>query len=397
MLRNRSGFGPVLHPALLAVAIILNGLDSAGAGPADSVRIARFSGDLAGAISYTLDDGMRDQAENVVPWLDQQGIKATFWVVAGWTVETDDIAKTVAGDRYGGIGWQTLVRMQANGHEIGNHSWGHPDLTYCDSAALEGEVNKACSLITARIGVSPYAFCCPFNTWNEKVKAKIFERHFAAREFCTGMGNTMTTQGMNAVVQNAIRQKSWVVTMIHGITMGYDAFADPQQLAAHLAYVKTIRDSLWIATFGQVSRYVKERDSTLMTVTPVAAHEILVQLDCRLKAPAFSAPLTVVVPVGRVISAQARREGSTAALPLAVKSDRLLVDIVPGGAAVRITWQTPASGVVSGKPAIRTATASAGISCDAKGRVIDASKHRRGVKTRHPVAIIDAGSISDGK
>ena len=46
-----------------------------------AARIARFSGDCAAAISYTFDDGLRDQYMTAVPMLNELGFRGTFFII----------------------------------------------------------------------------------------------------------------------------------------------------------------------------------------------------------------------------------------------------------------------------------------------------------------------------
>lgn len=44
-------------------------------------RIAQFSGDYAAAISYTFDDGLRDQYTAAEPMLNEEGFRGTFFII----------------------------------------------------------------------------------------------------------------------------------------------------------------------------------------------------------------------------------------------------------------------------------------------------------------------------
>ena len=99
------------------------------------VRIARFQGDRQGAISLTFDDGLRDQYDLAVPILNRLDFKATFFIIAGRTPETDEEAQAKRPGDWGGISWPQIKTLAAQGHEIGNHSWTHAPLTKIDDAA----------------------------------------------------------------------------------------------------------------------------------------------------------------------------------------------------------------------------------------------------------------------
>jgi peptidoglycan/xylan/chitin deacetylase (PgdA/CDA1 family) len=67
----------------------------------------------AGYVTFTFDDGPRENTEKLLDTLDGLGINAVFF----WTGEK--IKARVP----------TVQRAVADGNVIGNHSWNHPDLT----------------------------------------------------------------------------------------------------------------------------------------------------------------------------------------------------------------------------------------------------------------------------
>ena len=85
-------------------------------------------------VHLTFDDG--PSAETTPQLLDQlkkAGIKATFFVV-GRNIEN-------AGGR------AIVERMAAEGHQIGNHTYSHPNLTQLDLAGIEQEIKQTEDLI----------------------------------------------------------------------------------------------------------------------------------------------------------------------------------------------------------------------------------------------------------
>ncbi|MFJ6001784.1 polysaccharide deacetylase family protein [Arthrobacter sp. NPDC092385] len=66
-----------------------------------------------GNVTFTFDDGPRENTEKVLDALDGYGIDAVFF----WN------GQKIKGRE------RTVTRALAEGHVIGNHSWDHPDLT----------------------------------------------------------------------------------------------------------------------------------------------------------------------------------------------------------------------------------------------------------------------------
>jgi peptidoglycan/xylan/chitin deacetylase (PgdA/CDA1 family) len=65
-----------------------------------------------------------------------------------------------------------LVRAEAKaGHEIGNHSWNHPDLTRLAPQQVASQLNRTSAAIKAATGKTPTLFRPPYGAVNRTVKA----------------------------------------------------------------------------------------------------------------------------------------------------------------------------------------------------------------------------------
>ncbi|MFI1727251.1 polysaccharide deacetylase family protein [Streptomyces sp. NPDC020489] len=65
-----------------------------------------------------------------------------------------------------------LVRAEAKaGHEIGNHSWNHPDLTRLTPQQIASQLNRTSAAIKAATGRTPTLFRPPYGAVNAQVKA----------------------------------------------------------------------------------------------------------------------------------------------------------------------------------------------------------------------------------
>ena len=88
-----------------------------------SMRITNYADDRESAFSFTFDDGLLSQSENVKPILNQHGFKGTFYVLPPYLA--DENQDTIW--RYGT--WPDFQSMAAEGNEIGSHTMHHYDLT----------------------------------------------------------------------------------------------------------------------------------------------------------------------------------------------------------------------------------------------------------------------------
>ncbi|WP_283571571.1 polysaccharide deacetylase family protein [Streptococcus agalactiae] len=86
--------------------------------------------------------------------LKRYNAKATFFVMGQSAVGHTDI----------------LQRMHAEGHEIGNHTWDHPNLTKLPAEKIKEEIHKTNDLIMKATGQKPVYLRPPYGATNATVK-----------------------------------------------------------------------------------------------------------------------------------------------------------------------------------------------------------------------------------
>jgi peptidoglycan/xylan/chitin deacetylase (PgdA/CDA1 family) len=321
---------------LLAITASLSALSQAQPGPVKA-RIAMFRGDKAAAISYTFDDGIRDQYELAYPMLQQAGIHATFFVITSVIPDKQEEVAARKPGSAGGISWEKLQEMAAAGHEIASHSWSHPNLPKLNDQQLHEEIDKADSSIASRLGKAPLTFAYPYNAFDDRVHAAVMQRHIASRDYQQAFGNPRFTLAFaNSWADKQILEHKWGVAMIHAIQTGFDAFTSPDILQQHFAYVQQHTPDLWIETFGQVALYTTERDSTTLTIVQAGKRQLRCNLSTRLDTAVYHYPLTLIVEIPAVRKARVEQGGKT--LPVTVQQGRLLFDALPGQEEILIRW-----------------------------------------------------------
>jgi peptidoglycan-N-acetylglucosamine deacetylase len=88
-------------------------------------------------IAMTFDDGPHPVlTPRLLDMLKARGIRATFFLIGQNAAEYPDIVRRIA----------------AEGHEIGNHTWDHPQLTKLSPIALREEIDRTSSTIAEIIG-----------------------------------------------------------------------------------------------------------------------------------------------------------------------------------------------------------------------------------------------------
>jgi peptidoglycan/xylan/chitin deacetylase (PgdA/CDA1 family) len=130
--------------------------------PAPAVPTHTASGDddtdckKVTCIALTFDDGpAAPETATLLTSLAQYNARATFFTVG------QNVAAHPA-----------LVRAEARaGHEVGNHSWNHPDLTKLTPEQVASQLNRTSAAIKAATGKAPTLFRPPYGAVNAQVKA----------------------------------------------------------------------------------------------------------------------------------------------------------------------------------------------------------------------------------
>lgn len=305
-----------------------------------SIRIAHFAGDRAAAISYTFDDGLRDQYTHAVPMLNEFGFKGTFFVIPGRVAPSVAEAERRQNDKraWGGITWAELREMSAQGHEIASHTWSHRALPKLAPEEVESELSKAFDAIKNHIDRPPLTIAFPFNQSTAEIKITALKYHVASRNYQTGVGGAKTTlEWFNNWADKQVREHTWGIIMAHGIERGYAAFTDPEIFREHLRCVKNREKEIWVDTFANVARYARERDDASVAVSSYSQGRLECVLSGSLDPAVYDVPLTLIIDVPGVVSASARRSGSE--LPVGVGRGMIQVDAAPSREPVVVTWQ----------------------------------------------------------
>jgi peptidoglycan-N-acetylglucosamine deacetylase len=98
-------------------------------------------------LTLTYDDGPNDpHTLRLLDVLAKHGVKATFFMVGSYVVKRPDIARAVA----------------LAGHEIGNHTWSHPNLIWCPAGQVKSELERTGKALDETVGPHSKLFRTPF-------------------------------------------------------------------------------------------------------------------------------------------------------------------------------------------------------------------------------------------
>lgn len=105
-------------------------------------------------IALTFDDGPDPRATpKILDMLDQEDVKATFFVVGKMVEKYPEL----------------LRRIWKEGHDIGNHTYSHPDLTKLSKENILEELDKTRIVIKKITGRDTYLFRPPGGRYSNKV------------------------------------------------------------------------------------------------------------------------------------------------------------------------------------------------------------------------------------
>jgi peptidoglycan/xylan/chitin deacetylase (PgdA/CDA1 family) len=142
-----------------------NGTDGVGGGTSSStVGGASVAGPAApvdcsqaACVALTFDDGPDSHTDRILDVLADKGARATFFVQGYRVAMFPD----------------QLRREVAEGHEIGNHTWNHKNLTTLKAKSIKLQIKKTNRAVEKLTGVTPALVRPPYGSVDDKVKKHV--------------------------------------------------------------------------------------------------------------------------------------------------------------------------------------------------------------------------------
>lgn len=216
-----------------------------------------------GLVSLTFDDGWQSIYANALPLLKKYGFVSTQYIISG-TIN-------------GGDGYMTSTQIKAfktQGSEIASHTVSHPDLTTLTAKQLDQELSQSRATIQRLFGTdTALNFASPYGSYNPTAVTVMKKYYRSHRSTDTGYNSkdnfdaynilvqnievTTTPAQVNAWVNQAIKDKTWLVLVYHDVNTAGDAYSvTPKNLDSELSYIKSTNVS------------VKTVDQALATIKP---------------------------------------------------------------------------------------------------------------------------------
>ncbi|PRX70072.1 peptidoglycan/xylan/chitin deacetylase (PgdA/CDA1 family) [Nonomuraea fuscirosea] len=151
-------------------------------------------------IALTFDDGPGKYAGTLLDTLKKNGAKATFFLEGQYVKSRPSYVK----------------RMVAEGHELGNHSYSHPDFTKSEAGTIKSEIQKTQDAVKKAAGVEPKLLRPPYGLADLQVSD-------IAAEF--GMPMILWTAGSqdwSSKNVKAIQKQTLAVAKPNGIILMHD-------------------------------------------------------------------------------------------------------------------------------------------------------------------------------
>jgi oligosaccharide reducing-end xylanase len=262
-------------------------------------EVGLWRGFKSAAVSYTFDDGMASLASIAIPMFNEPnfGFKLTAYPVINW-----------------GPNWTALQNAAAAGHEISSHTMSHPHMSGMSIPSQTTELANSQSTINSHIpGLQCDTLAWPYcEPGNEALAAT----YYIAARHCQGFieGNTPSnfyeissiicgSSGVNSTAafiakfDSVTASKGWCVFLIHGVNEGAYSPLSSAALRGGLEYLNTHRSTLWVQTFGNVVRYIRERNAVSVTELSNQGAIITLQVTDTLNDANYNYPITIRRPL----------------------------------------------------------------------------------------------------
>lgn len=107
------------------------------------------------SLTFDMNWAENDYLYEILDLLDENNVKATFFIMGKWVIYPE-------GNR------EKLVEIHKRGHEIGNHSYVHPDFKNIGKERIIEEVKKTEEIIEKEVGVKTNLFRFPSGSYSQE-------------------------------------------------------------------------------------------------------------------------------------------------------------------------------------------------------------------------------------
>ncbi len=342
---------------VLFTVFLLAAVETIGAGTIDApYSIGTWHGFRHTAVSYTFDDNTPDHFQTVIPMFNEFGFPLTLFAVTDWVAD-----------------WAALRAASAQGHEVASHSVTHANFGNITKAQQIEEIRNSRTIIETQIPdrrcvTHAFPYCV---TGNDSA----MRANYIAGRICSGsnessnpsnmmvlssivtgdQGNVRTTANFNSRLKGAVKGKQWVIWLTHCVDGSGWSPTSPSEIRGSLEYLHTRQDTFWVATFGNVARYILERKAVDVHETAAGDTAITVQVTDTLDNAVFDHPVTLrrPLPAGWPFAVASQAGVSVASIVVEVDGGKSIqFDAVPDAGDIVISRRESAAVGFRGNPGL---------------------------------------------
>jgi len=307
--------------------------------------IAPWPDNKKAAISLTFDDAINCQFTIALPMLNKYGFKSTFFIIASFVQPQLK-------------GWQPVIDAAASGHEIASHTVTHPHMHGLGADSIAWQFAECNRLISKYLpSKKDFSLAYPYGdggnaTDFERVVRQIAEKYYTGARATRNnrlpynsydfaktaddydkvnsdiMGDSTSNSNLPMHLYQTIQAGGWYVVLYHGIETGW-LIVKKDVFAKHLEAIDARKADLWIAPFGDVIKYHKERKYANLSVAAENKNKLKLSLtDTLADYTVYNQPLTINVTVHGFTIKSIRQAGVD--LPFTKTGNIVTFNAVPG-------------------------------------------------------------------
>ena len=323
---------------LLAVFLIAGNVAYSGT-VAAPYEVGNWSGFRTAAITYTFDDGCANQFTTALPMFNAFGFKMTFYPVPAWSPP-----------------WSTLQNAASQGHEVGSHTVNHSNLPDLNDTLQNYQLSQSQIIVNSNI-TGNQCVTIAYPNCNIGNQSLIDDYYIAGRTCDYGLmpatpsnfyrigchilgpccGNN-TLASITSKDDAAAAAGGWCVFLIHDLDGG-SGFSPLSStiLNQSLQYLDARRNIFWVDTFGNVVRYIKERNDVSVSESANTGDSITLQVTDTLSNTIYNYPVTIRRPLPAGWGSANVSQNAQAVPSSIVKVNStayVMFDVVPDGGEV---------------------------------------------------------------
>jgi oligosaccharide reducing-end xylanase len=208
--------------------------------------------------------------------------------------------------------WEQLKKASQNGHEIASHTMSHSSLGSLSDEMQTNQLENSQKAINGYIGENKcltiaYPNCVTGNF-------DIVKKYYIAARGCQGYieqstpsdfmnissiicgknGSVKTDTDFISKTDDVISTNGLCVFLIHAIDndSGYSPL-ESVVLRQELEYLKKNQSKVWVSTFVNIAKYIKERNSLSISEMSIDKEKIIFKSSCELDQSIYSDPVTI--------------------------------------------------------------------------------------------------------